>query len=178
MVARPPSTESALLADYLKPSLSLFDLAERHNLSIPDLIAWSELPATAALLARLKAFAETRSAILTADRAPPAILALSTAASSALATSAEASNPAQRLRAIESARKSASHILRLAPRHRKPPSPAIEEPESPEDASQDLPAVGDSLGIRLDTERGFPDTGPSDPYDVDHEQPVGAGPAP
>lgn len=108
--------ESALLADYLDPSLSLLDLSERHRVPLPDLIAWSERPHIASLLVRLKSSADQRAAVLAADRAPAAVSALSAASAAALNTSAETETPALRLRAIESARKASAHILRLAPR--------------------------------------------------------------
>lgn len=108
--------ESALLADYLNPSLSLLDLSERHNLPIVDLVAWSERHDIAGLLIRLKSLADQRAALLTADHAPAAVTSLSAAAASALTTAAEAESPALRLRAIESARKASALLLRLAPR--------------------------------------------------------------
>ncbi len=152
--SHPPDTldESALLADYLNPSLSLLDLSERHNLPIPHLVAWAERPDIASVLIRLKALADQRAALLAADHAPAAVISLSAASASALATAAEAETPALRLRAIESARKAASHMLRLAPRPRKATSPPATQ------ESDAVPAEGldaSELGSSMDTAEPF-----------------------
>jgi hypothetical protein len=138
-----PDAESALLADFLNPSFTLLDLSERHQISLPDLVAWAELPATADLLIRLKRLADDRAALLAAEQSPAAVSTLSAAALGALTTAADAPDVATRLRALESARKAAAPILR-AGRSRKPT--AASEPIAETDPAQAEPADAEPFG--------------------------------
>ena len=89
---------ASLLAAFLDPSLSLSEVAGRHELSLPELIAWSTLPEVEAELDALEALAHRRIRALAASHAPAAV--------ETLATLLTAPTP-------EVARRAASALLRL-----------------------------------------------------------------
>jgi hypothetical protein len=102
-----------ILAAFLDPSQSLFDILDEFNLSINELHAWLARPEIAAALAKLLEMHALRNRVLAAQSSAAALETIAAIARG---------QPPQGLSA-ETARKSASHILRLAAPP-KPPRPA------------------------------------------------------
>jgi hypothetical protein len=107
--------DTALLADYWDPTLTLFDISARNNISLPDLDAWCQRPDVVEAL--------DLTARMDAERSRRLIALAQSAAAGALVRATSANSP-------ETARRAASALTRLnhqAHRNTAPPP----EPQQP-----------------------------------------------
>ena len=119
------SLNHQLLADFLTTNLSFFELAERHHLSLPELLAWADSPEITRLLDDLDRLAARRARAIAAESAPRLLTALTSVANES-AHDIPPTDPSpdakpsrhdtHRRLARESARKACAAILRLAPK--------------------------------------------------------------
>jgi hypothetical protein len=113
-------TTDKLLLDFLTTDLPLTELARRHGLSLPDLLAWADSPETVRIFDDLQRIAARRSALIATESSAKALGNLAQL-SLALAKRAEHSNipggsKPPSITALESSRKACATLLRMLPK--------------------------------------------------------------
>ena len=119
----PPITPD-LLTDYLLADLPLHDLAERHALSLTQLLDILESPATRALIDRCRRAAQQQAEDIAALARPQALTTLTRLATESPDRHLPPNRtipPAVRARTNETARKAAAQLTFTKPRHRRRP---------------------------------------------------------
>ncbi len=125
----------SLLIDFLTTDLPLTQLAERHNLTIEQLIAWADSPETVRIFNDLQRIAARRSALIAAESSAKALtnlaqLSLSLAKRSELANANPAGPKPPSITALESSRKACAALLRLFPA--RPPIASLTDAGPPQ----------------------------------------------
>ncbi|MCH8271599.1 MAG: hypothetical protein IH985_10375, partial [Planctomycetes bacterium] len=108
-----PLDTDELLAHYLDPSCDLLDLAVQFDLTIDQLIAWADHPATRARIDALNRIADRRARDVAIQNTPEALQQLANLATSCLADQRPLSAPLE-IHTRETTRKAATFLIRAA----------------------------------------------------------------